>query len=108
MKKLIYIMLCFIIGTFTAQAQESPKEEAKILNVKYKGKPAKEERKPSFNKDDSSFNKKLSRQKRKETVAKRRRGRANSKIREMEVHHNKQSVEVARKMELREREAKRK
>jgi hypothetical protein len=108
MKKLINIMLVTFLAVFTAQAQESPKESAKILNVKYKGKPDKEERKPEFNKYDSSFNKKLSREKKKSTVAKRKRGKVNSRIREMEMHHNKRNVEFARKMEMREIAEKRK
>jgi Skp family chaperone for outer membrane proteins len=106
MRKITFIMLFSFFAILTVQAQETPKESAKILNVKYK-KPKKEDRKPEFNKYDSSFNKKLSRQKRKENTAKRKRAKANSKIREMEVQHNKRNIELARKMELREREAKR-
>jgi hypothetical protein len=93
---------------FTVKAQESPKEAAKILNVKYKGKPDKEERNPEFNKHDSSFNKKLSREKKKGAVAKRKRGKTNARIREMEMHNNKRNVEFARKMEMREIAEKRK
>jgi hypothetical protein len=106
MKKLIYIGLFSFLDIFTVQAQ-TPKESAKILNVKYKVKPAKEDRKPAFNKDDSSFNKKLSKQKRKESNARRKRAKSNSKIREMEVQHNKRNIELARKLELKDREAKR-
>jgi hypothetical protein len=108
MKKLICIMLCLFLGILTAHAQESSKEADKILNVKYKSKPAKEERKPEFNKDDSSFSKELSRKKKKEVVAKRKRAKTNSRIREMEVHNSKRNIDFARKMEIREREEKKK
>jgi hypothetical protein len=108
MKKIVYIMLCLFLGTLNAQAQESPKEAAKIMNVRYKGKPAKDERKPEFNKYDSSFNKKLSREQRKKGITKRQRGKANARIREMEAHNNKRNVEFARKMEQREIAAKKK
>jgi hypothetical protein len=106
MRKIIFIMLVSFFSILTVQAQVTAKESAKILNVKYKRNPAKEERKPAFNKDDSSFNKKLSKQKRKESKARRKRARSNSKIREMEVRHNKHTLEIARKLELKEREAK--
>jgi hypothetical protein len=108
MRKMVYIMLCLFLGALNAKAQESTKEAAKIMNVKYKGKPAKEERKPEFNKYDSSFNKKFSREKRKKEVSKRQRGKANARIREMETHNNKRNVEFARKMEQREIAAKKK
>jgi hypothetical protein len=108
MKKLVYIMLCLLLGVLNAQAQGSPKDAAKIMNVKYKAKPAKDERKPEFNRYDSSFNKKLSREKRKDEVTKRQRGKANARIREMEIHNNKRNVDFARKMEQREIAAKKK
>jgi hypothetical protein len=107
MRKIIFIMLVSFFAVSTVQAQETTKESAKILNVKYKKKPKKEDRKPAFNKDDSSFNKKLNKQKRKESNARRKRAKSNSKIREMEVQHSKRNIELARKMELKEREAKR-
>jgi hypothetical protein len=41
-------------------------------------------------------------------VAKRKRGKTNARIREMEMHNNKRNVEFARKMEMREIAEKRK
>jgi hypothetical protein len=106
MRRMIFIMLFSFCGILIAEAQRNSVVSSKIFKVKYKGMPVKEDSKPEFNKNDSSFNKKLSRQKKKENKARRKKARSNSKIRKMEVQHNKRSIELARKMELKEREAK--
>jgi hypothetical protein len=103
MRRIIFTMF-LMLGILTAHAQRASRESSKIMTAKY-SKPGKKERKPEFNKYDSSFNKKLNRQKKKETVAKRRKAKSNSRIREMEVQHNKRNVELARKMELKRRES---
>ena len=95
MKKIIFSILFLLLGILTAQAQRN----SKLFIATYDKEPAKEGRKPVFNKYDSSFNKKLSRQKKKENAARRRRGKSNARIREMEVTHNKRSAEFGRMME---------
>jgi hypothetical protein len=107
MRKMVFIMIFLLGGILTVEAQRNSAIASKVFKPKYKGRLVKEGKNPDFNKNDSSLNKKLSRQKRKENNARRKKAKSNSRLREMEVKHHKHNAEVARKLELKEREAKR-